>query len=89
MPWCEALYRNDGMPSLESIDTVHTEGEHEHGYWESPGSQYCIGVLSVTTVGAFVRGSALSTWKVPFPPVVAVKGSMLGFPERLSGTSSS
>ena len=39
MPWSEALYWNEGMPSLERVDRVHTEVEHGRGYFESAGTQ--------------------------------------------------
>ena len=42
-----------------------------------------------TSLGALVGVSALSTREVAFPPMLKVERSTLGFPERLSGTSSS
>ena len=44
--------------------------------------------MSCTSLGVPVSRSALSTG-VSFPLMIAVEGSTLGFPKRLSGTSSS
>ena len=76
------------MPSLESVDRVHTEVEHEQGYFESAGTQghsfaavgpspYGKPEVSGTSLGAPVGETALSTREVAFPSMLAVESSTL------------